>query len=79
MKSGNKLGQRQSQTPISSAFWVQKDFGLKSVGSQKNKLQKNFGSKNRSQKKKFGSKIIFGLSKFGSKNIGFTKILRKET
>ena len=23
----NKLGQRQSQTPFSSAFWVQKDFG----------------------------------------------------
>ena len=25
----NKLGQRQSQTPISSAFQVQKDFGVK--------------------------------------------------
>ena len=24
----NKLGQRQSQTPFSSAFWVQKDFEL---------------------------------------------------
>ena len=26
MKWINKLGQRQSQTPFSSAFWVQKDF-----------------------------------------------------
>ena len=37
----NKLGQRQSQTPISSAFWVQKDsmpkkiVGPKNNGSQK--------------------------------------------
>ena len=31
----NKLDQRQSHTPISSAFWVQKEFGLKSVGSKK--------------------------------------------
>ena len=31
----NKLGQCQSHTPISSAFWVQKEFGLKSVGSKK--------------------------------------------
>ena len=26
-KKKNKLGQRQSQTPLVSAFWVQKDFG----------------------------------------------------
>ena len=31
----NKLGQRQSQTSISSAFWVQKDFGLKKCSVQK--------------------------------------------
>ena len=27
-KNINKLGQRQSQTPFSSAFWVKKDFDL---------------------------------------------------
>ena len=27
----NKLGQRQSQTPFSSAFWIQKDFKSKKV------------------------------------------------
>ena len=27
----NKLGQRQSQTPFSSAFWVQQDFRSKKV------------------------------------------------
>ena len=33
----NKLGQRQSQTPFSSAFLIQK-----SVGSNKGLIQKNF-------------------------------------
>ena len=32
--SSNKLGQRQSQTPFSSAFWVQKDFEPKNFGSK---------------------------------------------
>ena len=32
---GNKLDQRQSQTPISSAFWVKEDFGLKKLLGQK--------------------------------------------
>ena len=27
----NKLGQRQSQTPFSSVFWVQKDFRPKKI------------------------------------------------
>ena len=27
----NKLGQRLSQTPFSSAFWIQKDFKSKTV------------------------------------------------
>ena len=27
----DKLGQRQSQTPFSSAFWVQKDFDYKKL------------------------------------------------
>ena len=35
----NKLGRRQSQTPFSSAFWVQKDFVSKVLG------KKNFSSK----------------------------------
>ena len=30
-KRGNKLDQRQSQTPFSSAFWIQKDFKSKKV------------------------------------------------
>ena len=30
-----KLGQRQSQTPFSSAFWVQKDFQYKNCWVQK--------------------------------------------
>ena len=47
----NKLGQRQSQTPFSSAFCVQKEFrskkvlGLKSFNSKKKLGPKNFGSK----------------------------------
>ena len=45
----NKLGQRQSQTPISSAFWVQKDFGLKKV----------LGPKNLGSKKIVGPKKAF--------------------
>ena len=32
----NKLGQHHSQTPLSSAFWVQKDFGLKKYWVKKN-------------------------------------------
>ena len=32
----NKLGQHQSQTPFSSAFWVQKDFQYKIYWVQKN-------------------------------------------
>ena len=44
----NKLGQRQSQTPFSSAFWVQKDQGSKKkFGAQKKiSSKKIFGSKN---------------------------------
>ena len=41
----NKLGQRQSQTPFSSAFRVQKDFRSKKVlGPKKFWIQKNFES-----------------------------------
>ena len=37
------MGQRQSQTPFSSAFWVQKDFrSKKRVGSKKVLIPKNF-------------------------------------
>ena len=52
-----KLGQRQSQTPISSAFWVQKDFGFKKCWVQK----------------KFGSKKIVCPKKFGPSNFGSNK------
>ena len=38
----NKFGQCQSQTPLSSAFWVQKDIGSKKILG----LNKTFGSKN---------------------------------
>ena len=34
INNNNKLGQCQTQTPISSKFCVQTNFGLKSVGSQ---------------------------------------------
>ena len=34
--SRDKLGQRKSQTPFSSAFWVQKDFKYKNCWVQKN-------------------------------------------
>ena len=59
----NKLGQRQSQTPYSSAFWVQKNFK-----SKKFWVQKNFGpqkysvsKKNLGFKKILGQKQILGL------------------
>ena len=58
---------------------VAKKLGPRDFVSKKCRVQKYVGFKNSSQEKNFGSKIIFGLSKFGSKNIGFTKILRKET
>ena len=49
----NKLGQRQRQTPISSAFRVKKDFGLKKrVGSKKRVCTKMILV----PKKQFGSK-----------------------
>ena len=51
---GNKLGQRQSQTPFSSAFWVQKSVGSKQVLVAK----KNLGPK------KFWDKKILGQKEF---------------
>ena len=42
-----QVGQRQSQNPISSAFWVQKDFGLKNCWVPNNSSSK----KNSGQKK----------------------------
>ena len=44
----NKLGQRQSQIPISSAFWFQQDFMSKKV-----RVHKNLGSKKLFGPKKF--------------------------
>ena len=46
-KKENKLGQRQSQTPFSSAFWVQTDFWSKKVLDPKKFSSKQIlGSKN---------------------------------
>ena len=60
-----KLGQRQSQTPISSAFWVLKDFGLKKVlGPKRFSSKKILGPKKMLLQKWFlvqqnlGSKIL---------------------
>ena len=51
-KKCNKLGQRQSQTPFSSGFWVQKDFmSKKIVGPNHFWLQKVGLEKILSQKK----------------------------
>ena len=59
-------------------FIPKKEFGQRNFVSKKFWVRKMLGKKI-VVRKNLGSKIIFGPSKFGSKNIGFTKILRKET
>ena len=59
-----KLGQHQSQTPFSSAFWVQKNFRSKNILGPK-----NFGSKN------FESEKNFEFRKFCIQRILSPKIL----
>ena len=68
----NKLGQRQNKTPISSAFWIQKDFRLKKVLGPKNLVPKIFWVQ-----KKFGVKKNFWVQKkvLVLNNLGFKKIL----
>ena len=55
--NNSKLGQRQSQTPFSSAFWVKK-----SNGSKKIVRQKNLGSEKFEFKNNFGSDILYRLN-----------------
>ena len=75
-KKKNKLGQRQSQTSFSSAFWilstkkfcVQKNFVSKKIlGPKKFRVQKNFGSKKTLGPKKFWVQKMLGPKNFGSK------------
>ena len=66
-KNKNKLGQHQSQTPISSAFWVQKDFGLKKCWVKKIQFQKNLGPK---------KVLVPYQNNFRSKKYGFKKLLK---
>ena len=67
--NNDKLGQRQSQTPFSSAFWVQKIFGTKQFWVQKyfktekNVAQKNFGSKKTWVQRYFLTENIFESEK----------------
>ena len=58
------MGQRQSQTPFSSAFWVQKVFRSKKVLSQKKiSLEKMMGPKN------FWVQIILDQKILSEKNL----------
>ena len=55
----NKLGQRQSQTPFSSVFWVQKEFGYKKMLGPKEIQLKKMGSQKCWFKKKFVPKKLW--------------------
>ena len=85
----NKLGQRQSQTPFSSTFWVQKDLSQKKCWVQtnfswkKNWLQKNVGLQKSSGPNFFSSKQfcvqnILDTKSFVSKNNFVSKKLVKK-
>ena len=69
-KIKNKLGQRKSQTPFSSAFWVQKDFmskksfGFKSFLAPKSWVIKILSRKNLGIKIFFLTNKILGTTKF---------------
>ena len=67
-KKFNKLGQRQSQTPFSSAFWVQKYF----------QYRKLLGPKKFQFRKFFVSNKILGQKDFGSKKFWFKKLLGQQ-
>ena len=68
----NKLGQRQSQTLFSSAFWVQKDFGLKKVsGPKKFWVQKSVGFKK--NQRNVGPKMFESQQILGPKNCWYKK------
>ena len=67
VKQKNKLGQRQSQTAFSSAFWVQKSVGSKNLNYRKISGPTNFGSK------KLWVQKILGPENFESKKIKVPK------
>ena len=63
-----KLGQRQSQTPFSSAFWVQKDLEYKNFRVQKMLVPKNFWIQDFFGPKFFGTKTFLDLKSFWTQN-----------